>query len=93
MGLPVPPDFPQSEEAQEFAYDFFVHSDGEIPDDARWTSGPSVDSKGEFGVREAEPMGEIPKLAPAEARPELHSTPVPAADGGFLRKAKDAVTP
>jgi len=92
MGLPVPPDFPQEEEKQEFAYEFFVHSDGEVPKDARWTSGSSVDSKGEFGVREAEPMGEIPKLAPAEARPELHSTPIPA-EGGILRKAKDAVTP
>jgi Mn-containing catalase len=92
MGLPVPPDFPQEEEKQEFAYDFFVHSDGEVPKDARWTSGSSVDSKGEFGVREAEPMGEVPKLAPAEARPELHSTPIPA-KGGILRKAKDAMTP
>jgi len=92
MGLPVPPDFPQEEEKQEFAYEFFVHSDGEVPKDARWTSGSSVDSKGEFSVREAEPMGDVPKLAPAEARPEQHSTPIPA-DGGFLRKAKDAVTP
>lgn len=92
MGLPVPPDFPQESEKQEFAYEFFVHSDGEVPDDARWTSGSSVDSKGEFSVREAEPMGDIPKLAPAEARPELHSTPIPA-EGGILRKAKDAVTP
>lgn len=92
MGLPVPPDFPQEEEKQEFAYEFFVHSDGEVPKDARWTSGPSVDSKGKFGVREAEPMGDVPKLAPAEARPELHSTPIPAS-GGILRKAKDAITP
>ena len=69
-----------------------VHSDGEVPEDARWTSGTSVDSKGEFSVRKAEPMGDIPKLAPAEARPELHSTPIPA-EGGLLRKAKDAVTP
>jgi Mn-containing catalase len=92
MGLPVPPDFPPSQEKEEFAYDFFVHSDGEVPSDARWTSGPSIDSKGEFGVRQAEPMGEVPELAPAEARPELHSTPIPA-DGGFLRKAKDALTP
>jgi manganese catalase len=92
MGLPVPPDFPQEQEKQEFAYEFFVHSDGEVPKDARWTSGTSVDSKGEFSVREAEPMGEVPKLAPAEARPELHSTPIPAT-GGILRKAKDAMTP
>jgi Mn-containing catalase len=92
MGLPVPPDFPQEQEAREFAYDFFVHSDGEVPEDARWTHGTSFDSKGEFGVREAEPMGDVPRLAPAEARPELHSV-VEQASGGFLRKAKDAVTP
>jgi manganese catalase len=92
MGMPVPPDFPQEQEKQEFAYEFFVHSDGAVPKDARWTSGSSVDSKGEFGVREAEPMGDVPKLAPAEARPELHSTPIPA-EGGILRKAKDAITP
>lgn len=92
MGLPVPPDFPPSQEKEEFAYEFFVHSDGEVPDDARWTSGSSVDSKGKFGVRQAEPMGEVPKLAPAEERPELHSTPIPA-KGGILRAAKDALTP
>jgi Mn-containing catalase len=92
MGLPVPADFPPTQEKQEFAYDFFVHSDGEVPDDARWTSGSSVDSKGKFGVRQAEPMGEVPKLAPAEERPELHSVAIPA-KGGVLRKAKDALTP
>jgi hypothetical protein len=37
-------------------------------------------------------MGEVPQLAPAEERPELHSTPIPA-KGGVLRKAKDALTP
>lgn len=92
MGMPVPPDFPQEQEKQEFSYEFFVHSDGEVPKDARWTSGSSVDSHGRFGVREAEPMGDVPKLAPPEARPELHNTPIPA-EGGILRKAKDAVTP
>jgi Mn-containing catalase len=35
---------------------------------------------------------EVPKLAPAEERPELHSVPIPA-KGGALRKAKDALTP
>jgi Mn-containing catalase len=92
MGLPVPPDFPSSQEKEEFAYEYFVHSDGEVPDDARWTSGSSVDSKGRFGVRQAEPMGDVPKLVPAEDRPELHGVAIPA-KGGVLRKAKDALTP
>jgi Mn-containing catalase len=92
MGMPVPSDFPREQEAQEFAYEFFVHSDGKVPDDARWTHGTSVDSTGEFGVREAEPMGDVPELAPPEARPEIHST-IDQAKGGMLRKAKDAITP
>lgn len=92
MGMPAPQDFPQSEEVQDHSYEFFVHSDGEIPDDARWTSGPSVDSHGQFSVRQAEPMGGIPDLAPPEAAPEMHNTIVQA-EGGFLRKAKDAITP
>ena len=93
MGMPVPADFPQEEEKQEFSYTFLLHSDAQVPDDARWASGPSVDGHGEFEVREAEPWGgDPPELAPAEARPELHSAVIPAT-GGFLRKAKDAITP
>lgn len=92
MGMPAPSDFPQEQEKQGFSYEFFVHSDGEVPQDARWTHGSSVDSHGKFGVRQAQPMGDVPNLAPAEARPEIHSK-VERASGGILRKAKDAVTP
>jgi Mn-containing catalase len=45
MGMPVSSDFPQEQEAQESAYEFFSHSNGEVPEDARWTNGTSVDSK------------------------------------------------
>lgn len=92
-GMPTPSDFPQEQEKQEFSYEFFLHSDVGVAKDARWTSGPSVDGKGEFSAREAEPFGgDLPGLAPAEARPEMHSVVEPAKDG-FLRKAKDAITP
>jgi Mn-containing catalase len=93
MGMPVPADFPQEQEKQEFSYTFLLHSDAGVADDARWASGPSVDSHGSFDVREAEAWGgDPPALAPAESRPELHSAVIPA-DGGFMRKAKDALTP
>jgi Mn-containing catalase len=39
------PVFAKDQEKQEFSYEFFVHSDGEVPGDAGWTSGPSIDSK------------------------------------------------
>jgi manganese catalase len=93
MGMPVPIDFPRELEKQDVSYSFFVHSDAPVPDDARWISGPSPDSKGTFTLRDAEPMGQAPELAPASARPELHSF-VPQAKGeGLLRKMKDAVMP
>lgn len=93
MGMPAPSDFPQEQEKQEHSYEFFVHSDGEVPDDARWTSGPSVDGKGSFSLRTAEPLGgDPPELAPTEARPEIHGV-VEQAKGGFMRKAKDTITP
>src|SRR3954447_17987255 len=93
MGMPVPADFPQEQEKQEFSYTFLLHSDAGVPDDARWVAGPSVDGKGEFEVREAEAWGgDPPELAPPESRPELHNVVIPA-KAGFLRKAKDTITP
>jgi len=38
------------------------------------------------------PRGGEPELAPAERRPELHNV-VEQPSGGFMRKAKDALTP
>jgi Mn-containing catalase len=63
--VPIPNSFPQSEEDSENAYRFFVTSlDGQAPE-GRWTSGPSIDGKGEFTVFRDEPMGAEPVLGPA----------------------------
>ncbi|WP_424137936.1 manganese catalase family protein [Roseomonas chloroacetimidivorans] len=63
--LPIPNSFPQSQEKSEFAYAFFVHSaDGSVPE-GRWTSGPSLDGKGQFEAMISKPLGDIPQLAPA----------------------------
>jgi Mn-containing catalase len=93
MGMPVPMDFPQELEKQDVSYSFFVHSDAPVPDDARWISGPSVDSKGTFTIQDAKPYGQAPELAPAEARPELHSAVTQAKGQSVMRKVKDAITP
>ncbi|MFH5926066.1 manganese catalase family protein [Roseomonas xinghualingensis] len=64
-GLPVPNSFPQAEEKSEFAYAFFVHnSEGVVPE-GRWTTGPSVDGKGQFEAMLSKPLGQTPQLAPA----------------------------
>ncbi|WP_161883494.1 manganese catalase family protein [Deinococcus alpinitundrae] len=63
--LPIPNSFDQSQELTEVSYDFFATGiDGVQPPQGRWTSGTSLDGKGEFRTRINVPMGEEPKLAP-----------------------------
>lgn len=64
--LPIPNSFPQTDEHQEFNYNFFASAhDGEKPEKGRWTHGPSLDGKGKFTVFQNKPMGEEPVLGPA----------------------------
>ncbi len=63
--LPVPSDFPQMQEKQEFSYQYFLHSTAPVPSTARFAQGPSIDGKGTFSMVSAKPMGQIPQLAPA----------------------------
>ena len=63
--LPIPNSFPQDMEDQTHNHDFFVTSvDGSYPE-GRWTTGPTLDGKGEFSVFRSEPMGQEPILGPA----------------------------
>ncbi|WP_256009272.1 manganese catalase family protein [Desertivirga xinjiangensis] len=64
---PIPNTFPQTEENTNVNYSFVSTNIGTDPltyEGARWTTGTSVDGKGQFSVVTAEPMGEEPKLAP-----------------------------
>ncbi|GCE51046.1 Mn-containing catalase [Thermosporothrix hazakensis] len=70
--LPVPGDFPQGKEKQEFSYQFFVQSKVAPPADSRFAQGTSVDGKGQFQMVEAKPLGDVPQLAPAPN--ESHTT-------------------
>ena len=64
--FPIPNSFPQAQENQEFSYAFlgFRH-DGTEPPQGRWSSGPSIDGKGEFTSAPMKPLGEVPVLGPA----------------------------
>lgn len=81
--LPVPSDFPQSLEKQEYSYAYFVHSNGPIPANSRFAQGPSLDGKGEFSVFPAQPLGQTPFLAspPPEAHGSVIVKPQFQADG------------
>jgi Mn-containing catalase len=63
--LPIPNSFPQSQEQQEFSYVYLTTGiDGAGKPQGRFTQGPSLDGKGQFSTRQAQPHGQEPKLAP-----------------------------
>jgi Mn-containing catalase len=63
--LPIPNSFPQELENSEFSYAFLsTTKDGQPLTEGRWTSGSSLDGKGEFSQQVAKPLGQEPKLAP-----------------------------
>ena len=63
--LPIPNSFPQEQEDQQNNYNFYATAvDGSVPE-GRWTSGPSIDGRGEFTVFRNEPLGDKPNLGPA----------------------------
>jgi len=85
--LPIPNSFPQTQEQQEFSYAFFSTGVNQIPTpEGRWTTGPSLDGKGQFSVFVNKPLGQEPILGPA--RPEGYAeTQQLTADGeGMLGK-------
>ncbi len=66
--LPIPNSTPREHEATEHSYYFLNTSLDEPTPEGRWTSGPSLDGRGEFSIREkAEPQGQKPDLG--KARP------------------------
>src|SRR3954447_3710083 len=67
--LPIPNSHPESEEHREFSYVFIDPRVGDAtPLEGRFTEGPSIDGKGEFSLRMAEPHGREPVLAPPDTR-------------------------
>lgn len=64
--LPIPNSFGQENEQKEYSYKFFTtHVNGEMPPEAPWNTGPSVDGKGKFELFQNMPFGHEPSLGPA----------------------------
>jgi Mn-containing catalase len=96
----APGDYENVADHQQDAYGFFNHlaNQDAIPADARWTSGPSFDGKGEFRI--VDPLtraGQEPELqkAPAEVHAGVEATgDVPQTFmGRFTRAISEKVTP
>lgn len=107
--LPIPNSFPQEQEKSEFSYAFLSTAvDGAQPAEGRWTTGPSIDGRGEFRLEPARPLGEEPILsapapeayaqteqlegAPAAQSPNVGSTRPEQQGGGVMDKIKDSLS-
>ena len=101
MTTNAPGDFENEGEHAAHAYEFMNHlMDNDLPPDARWTSGPSLDGKGSFTlVQPAPALGQEPQLQPAPS--EVHAGAEATGDGRSvfgrftrgLGNAVDKVTP
>jgi Mn-containing catalase len=70
---PIPNSFPQDQENQEVNYAFMsTHIDKPADPKERWTTGKSIDGKGEFSFVHARPYGEEPSLGMADV-PQTHA--------------------
>ncbi|QNF35592.1 manganese catalase family protein [Adhaeribacter swui] len=90
--FPVPNSFPQSSENQDFNYTFVSTNiaDGTTPE-GRWTSGPSIDGKGQFTVQPIQPLGDEPQLAPPDPRGHAQTEEMMGPLGTVMGKIKDAI--
>ncbi|HWH15064.1 MAG TPA: manganese catalase family protein [Miltoncostaeaceae bacterium] len=95
--LPIPDSFPQEQENQEFSYSFMTTTvdGGPPPPEGRWTQGPSIDTKGEFHMERAAPLGGEPMLAPpipqGHAQTAQMSGAPGAGDQGIVDTVRKAV--
>lgn len=76
---PIPNSFPRDLELQEVSYAFIsTHRDGKPDPQERWTSGTSIDGRGQFMFKRAEPVGGMPDLAPSteKSHPQVEEMPL-----------------
>jgi Mn-containing catalase len=85
-----------SDHVKEFDYAFVSTNiaQPDIPADARWTSGPSIDGKGEFRYVPAEPFGQEPQLGPPDVKGYAQEQQMTGSmDKGIMENIKDTLLP
>jgi Mn-containing catalase len=71
--LPVPSNFPLSQEYREVSYQYQNFSDGEAAAEGRWASGPTPDGKGEFSYHDG-PTTRTPMPPPTHPDSRFYGT-------------------
>lgn len=94
--LPIPNTFPLSDHVSAFDYTFVSTNIAEptVPPDGRWTSGPSIDGKGEFRYVRAQPAGGEPELGPPDVKGFAQEQQMTGGmDKGIIDNIKDTLFP
>lgn len=90
--LPIPNSFPQSEEVQELNYAYIATGiNGAAVPEGRFTQGASLDGRGEFHLRRAEPLGQEPQLAPPVPEGYAQTEQMQSGISGVIENIKDAI--
>ncbi|MDT3315711.1 manganese catalase family protein [Microbacterium sp. KSW4-11] len=71
--IPVPLNFPLSNEARDHSYKYINFSDGQAAAEGSWASGPTPDGKGEFTYLDG-PDTSVPMPPPTQPDPRLYGT-------------------
>jgi Mn-containing catalase len=90
--LPIPNSFPQSKELQEVSYAYVATGiNGAAVPEGRFTQGASLDGKGEFHLRQAEPLGQEPQLAPPMPEGYAQTEQMQSGISGVIENIKDVI--
>lgn len=71
--IPVPSNFPLSQEEREVSYQYINFSDGAAAAEGAWASGPTPDGKGEFEYLDGPPSS-VPMPPPTQPGPRFFGT-------------------
>jgi Mn-containing catalase len=93
--LPIPNTFPMDLHVKEFDYSFIsTNIDAQSPPNARWTSGTSIDGKGEFKHVQAVPGMQRPDLGIPDVKGYAQEQQMMGGmDKGILENIKDTLLP
>jgi Mn-containing catalase len=93
--LPIPNTFPMDLHVKEYDYSFIsTNVDAQSPPNARWTSGTSIDGKGEFKHVQAVPGMQRPDLGIPDVKGYAQEQQMTGGmDKGILENIKDTLLP
>jgi Mn-containing catalase len=92
--LPIPNTFPMEKHVAGFDYSFVTTNiEPETTQEGRWTSGPSIDGKGEFRVVPATPGAPRPNLGMPDVKGYAQEQQMMTPDKGIIENIKDTLLP